>query len=254
MSPPDAGHLYYDGTHYDQRYHDVVEDITFWIEQARKHGDPVLELACGTGRVSIPLAREGFEVTGIDLSDAMLAEARRKSHENGVQVDWVEGDVRAFAMGKQFPLVIFPAQAVAHLLDVQDLERCLSCVRRHLTPTGKFIVVAFNPDLDILRRDPNERHDLVEYPDPDGKGTVSTSETNVYDAAAQINRVKMYYNLPGQQHEVVDELVLRMYFPQELDALLKYNGFVIEDKFGDHSGALFGPSSSRQVIVCSLNN
>jgi SAM-dependent methyltransferase len=221
MKPPDIEHLYFDGRHYDQRYRDLTQDIPFWLKQARRYGDPILELACGTGRVTLPLARGGFQVTGIDISDSMLAQARRKASQEGLSVEWVKADIRDFELGERFSLVIFPANTLCHLLESEDLEACLSCVRKHLNGEGRFILDVFNPRLDILLRDPSKRYPHAEYPDPEGKGTVVVTENNVYDRASQINHIKLFYKLPGQEEELVEDLLMRIYFPQELDALLR---------------------------------
>jgi len=252
MKPPDVEHLYFDGRHYDERYRDFTQDLPFWIAQARKYGDPVLELACGTGRVAIPLAKEGFRVTGIDVSDSMLAQARKKASREDVAVEWVKADVRAFELDKRFPLIIFPANAICHLLELRDLEACLACVRKHLAQGGRFILDVFNPRLDILLRDPEKRYPHAEYPDPDGKGTIVVIESNVYDRASQINHIQLFYKLPGRDEELVEDLLMRIYFPQELDALLKYNGFVIEAKLGDYDGRPFDSEAPKQLILCSL--
>ncbi|MBT9145198.1 MAG: dTDP-3-amino-3,4,6-trideoxy-alpha-D-glucopyranose [candidate division WS2 bacterium] len=196
MKPPDIEHLYFDGRHYDQRCQGLTQDIPFWVSRARKYGDPVLELACGTGRVAIPLAKEWFLITGIDISEPMLAEARRKSSREGTVVEWIKTDIRDFELGKKFPLVIFPANTICHLLDLEDLEACLSCVKRHLTPSGRFVIEVFSPRLDILLRNPKERYSHSEYLNPDGKGTVIVTKSNAYDTASQINRIKLFYKLP----------------------------------------------------------
>lgn len=254
MKPPDIEHLYFDGRHYDQRYKNYTQDIPFWINQARKYSGPVLELACGTGRVAIPLAKEGFLVTGIDISDSMLSEARRKSSQAGIVVEWIKADIRDFKLGKRFPLIIFPFNTICHLFDLEDLEACLSCVEGHLRPNGRFIIDVFNPRLDILLRNPEERYipPYSEYPDPDGRGTIAVTESNVYDTASQINRIKLFYKFPGQAEEIIEELNMRIYFPQELDALLKYNGFEIEAKFGNYDETPFTSAAPKQLIVCHV--
>jgi len=246
-----SGQLLLDGKHYDQMHQNANWDFSFWLGQARKYGDPVLELACGTGRVANTLAQEGFRVTGIDNSDAMLSEARRKSASQGMDVEWVQADVRNFELGTRFPLIIFPFRTIAVLLAAKDLEACFSSVKNHLEPDGRFIIDAFNPDLDTLRRSPEERDPFAEYPDPQGNGTIVVTRSNDYDAASQINRMKLFFKLPSQTDEVTEELNLRMYFPQELDALLEYNGFIVEDKLGDYEEAPFVASSGLQILVCS---
>ncbi|MCH8989816.1 MAG: class I SAM-dependent methyltransferase [Chloroflexi bacterium] len=239
------------GKHYDQLYWDADWDLSFWSGQARECGDSVLELACGTGRVANTLALEGFRVTGIDNSDTMLSEARRKSASQGIDVEWVQADVRHFELGTTFPLIIFPFRSIAALLTAKDLEACLSCVKKHLKVGGRFIIDAFNPDLDILSHSPEDRYPFAEYPDPQGKGTIVVTHSNVYDAASQINRIELFFKLPSQTEEETEELNLRMYFPQELNALLEYNGFIIEDKFGDYEKTPFASSAKLQLLVCS---
>src|SRR5688500_6130287 len=94
------------GAYADPQNYDVLENdtgVAFYTALAQEAGGPVLELACGTGRVSIPIARLGFPVTGVDLVPGMLEQARRKSA--GLPVRWVEGDGRAFDLGDQFRLI-----------------------------------------------------------------------------------------------------------------------------------------------------
>ncbi len=246
-----SGNLLLDGKHYDQMHRDADWDLSFWSAQARKYGDPVLELACGTGRVANTLALEGVRVTGIDNADTMLSEARSKSASQGIDVEWVQADVRHFELGTTYSLIIVPFRSIAAILTATDLGACLSCVKKHLEPDGRFIIDAFNPDLDILRHSPEERYPFAEYPDPEGDGTIAVTYSNLYDVASQINRMKLFFKLPSQTEEVIEELNLRMYFPRELDALLESNGFIIEDKFGDYEETPFISSARLQLLVCS---
>jgi SAM-dependent methyltransferase len=252
MEPPDIDHIYYDGKHYHLRYQVIKEDIPFWIRRAKEHGDPILELASGTGRVSIPLAKEGFHVTGIDVSESMMVEGRRRASESGVEIEWIKGDIRDFHLGTKFNLIIFPLNTICHFLLTEELEACLSCVREHLLPKGRFVVDIIVPSQERLARDPKEKFFNSEYPDPEGKGIVKVYESNRYDPSSQINHVKFHYQLPGKSEEIVEELNMRMYFPQELDALLKYNGLKIYEKFGSYEDGPFSEESPKQIIVCGL--
>jgi SAM-dependent methyltransferase len=249
LSEPSAGDIYWDGRHYDLQHRDFTEDVPFYLDQARSCGDPVLELACGTGRIAIPLAAAGFDVTGLDLSPSMLRTARRKAEEGRVGVRWVEADCRRFDLGRTFNLILFPFNSMAHLHDLESIEASLGAVRRHLDPAGRFILDHFNPRLDILIRNPSERYPVAEYDDPDGRGKVVITENNIYDGAAQINHIRWYYRINGGK-ESIRSLDLRIYYPRELDALLKYNGFEIESKMGDVNGEPFTSKSPRQLVIC----
>jgi SAM-dependent methyltransferase len=244
--------IYLDGEQYDRLFGGAgaAEDMPFWIDQARRYGDPILELTCGTGRVAIPLAQEGFRVTGVDRAEGMLREARRKSAEENADVEWVRADVRDFSLGKTFALIILPANALIHLLHLSDLEACLACVRAHLAPEGRFIVDVFVPKAELLVNRPGERSTFAEYDDPDGGGKIVVTQSYVYEPDTQIKRVKTYRPVRGEDAEIEGELTVRMYFPQELDALFKYNGFEIEAKYDSYERTPFGPESEKQLIIC----
>jgi len=250
MRAVDCADLYRDGRHYDSQHRDFADDIPFYLRQIEKYGEPILELACGTGRIAIPIAEKGYRVTGLDVSGPMLSQARRKAAAKGVNVEWVEADCRDFKLNRAFNFVFFPFNSISHLQDLASLEACFSCVKAHLTPQGRFAIDMFNPRLDILMRDPTRRYPVAEYPDPDGRGTVTITENNVYDRASQINRIKCYYDVSDGKEAFVVENNMRIFFPQELDALLSYNGFTVDAKFGDYDETPFESSSPKQLVVC----
>ena len=244
--------IYLDGRHYDLAYSDYTEDIDFWVEQAKRYGGPVLEIACGTGRITMPLAKEGYEVTGIDLAESMLEQAERNSQEQGLDIEWVKADMRDFRLGKRFPLIICPGQSISRLLTIEDIERCLAAVREHLAPGGRFIMELYNPSLEILSREEGERSPFLEYEHPDGSGTVRVEFSSRYDQSTQVLHLRLYYSIPGVSGEPTEHVSNRMYFPQELDALLKYNGFGVVEKYGDFDGKAFESGDTYQVVVCGV--
>ncbi len=250
MLPVDCTDLYSDGRHYDLQTGDFVADIPFYLRHIEKYGQPVLELACGTGRITIPLAERGIRITGLDASKPMLAHARRKATDKGIEVEWIHADCRRFSLTRKFGLIFIPYNSIAHLHDLESLEACLACVREHLAESGRFLIDIFNPRMDILMRAPNRRYPVAEYLDPDGAGKVVITENNIYDAASQINRIKWYYQVGSGEVERVVENNMRILFPQELDALLGYNGFDIEAKYGDYDETPFESHSPKQLIVC----
>lgn len=248
-------HIYRDGRHYDQLFQVLSgprADLLFWMTQATESGGPVLELGCGTGRVAIPLAQAGFNVTGLDNSDAMLKEARRKSSAADAEVQWVKADIRGFDLGSTYSLSIIPSNTLCHLLTLSDFEACLASVRRHLAPRGRFIIDVFVPKMDLLVDRPEEKVPFAEYDDPEGRGRIVVAESYVYEPDTQIKRVTYWYAVPGTDELIPGELNLRMFFPQELDALITYNGFAIEDKFGSYDGTVFDSTSEKQIVICSL--
>lgn len=243
--------LYRDGRAFDRMYTDRGQIVEFSLARAREANGPVLELGCGTGAICIPLAEAGFDVTGIDTAPAMLAVAREKASAAGVAATWIEADMRDLELGRKFDLILLAANAICHLLDPESIEACLQCVRAHLTPTGHFVIVVFVPDPAKLLPESTERELFAEYEDPDTGGTVAITTTYRYEFDTQIKRVTLYTRVPDAEEEIVSTIDMRMYFPQELDALLRYNGFHIVSKWGDHSGRPFDADSAFQIVTCT---
>jgi hypothetical protein len=166
----------------------------------------------------------------------------------------VHGDVRDFSLDRQFSLIIFPANSIGHLLTLADFEACVASVRRHLLPEGRFVIDYFVPKMDLLLDKPDERGPFAEYEDPDGRGKIVVTESYVYEPHTQIKRVTTHHAIPGEPEERQGQLIIRMYFPQELDALLKYNGLTIKAKYGDYERAPFYAQSEKQLLICALGD
>ena len=244
--------IYQNGRHYDRLFDNPVHP--FWFEQAESTGGPILELGSGTGRIAIPLAQQGYTVTGIEGSPSMLEEARRKAALANVAIDFRLADIREFDLANRYALVILAGHTICDLLTLADFEACMACVRRHLLPHGRFLVEEFVPDLTLLTQGPNDRRLFSDYDDPDGRGHIVVMQTCSYDPATQIRHNRTHHLYPGEAEEKVGTLPQRMYFPQELDALFKYNGFEITHKYGGFDRRPFDASATRQLFVLSLSD
>jgi SAM-dependent methyltransferase len=119
------------------------DGVAFYSALAREAGGPVLELACGTGRVTIPVAKLGFPVTGLDIAPGMLARARSKSA--GLPVRWVEGDARTFELGERFRLIFLTGNAFQAFVTNDEQAALLQRVRAHLDAEGLFAFETRNP-------------------------------------------------------------------------------------------------------------
>ncbi|MGQ0605132.1 MAG: hypothetical protein ACT4QE_25935, partial [Anaerolineales bacterium] len=158
--------------------------------------------------------------------------------------------MRAFDLERQFDLIFVPINSICHLFTREDVESCLRCVRQHLQPQGRFVVDVFNPSLTLLSRDLSRWYEVGEYTDAEGR-RVRLSEQNRYDRATQINHITWRFERDdGTRTEL--SLTMRQYFPQELDALLAYNGFVVEEKLGGYGEKPFHSESNQQIVVARL--
>jgi SAM-dependent methyltransferase len=236
--------------------------VAFYSALAQESGGPVLEIACGTGRVSIPIARLGFAVTGLDIVPGMLAQARSKS--SGLPVRWVEGDGRTFDLGEQFRLVFLTGNAFQAFLTNADQAALLQRVRAHLHDEGLFAFETRNPRWARLEAGNEEEEGLFanletrveeeegqSYTDS-SRRIVRVSRTQAYDHVAQILHWTAYrrWREGDQEQTRVTRIAVRFTFPQELAALLHYNGFTILRQYGDWNLEPLSAASPSIIVVC----
>ena len=220
----------------------------FYDALAGRARGPVLDLACGTGRLTIPLALRGHAMTGVDASPAMLELARRKAVEHGLAVPFWLGDMRSFALGRRFPLVIITCNSLAHLADGQDLASCLACVARHLEPGGLLAFDVVRPDVDILSRCGSGPVRLDRGPNP--ATAIAIEEQASYDPIRQVRELRWRVLEPGAGE--IAALSLRQFFPQEVPLLLQAAGLALVERHGDFDGGPLTARSLNQVCVARL--
>jgi SAM-dependent methyltransferase len=243
-------YLYSDGKRYDLVMGKFATGnlLEFYRHFISRYRGPVLDIACGTGRLTIPLAEGDVDVTGMDISEQMLKLAEIKASERGVSVPFIRGDARNFNLHKKFGFIFIAAQSLSHLHTRDDIEACFMRVRQHLTEDGRLLIELHNPSLTLLSRDPSRRYIVGEY--EDGNGRLILSEQVSYDAATQVNHIVWHFCSEAATEEVILSFEMRQFFPQEIDELLTYNGFTIEQKYGGYDEAVFSGTSPKQLIVC----
>ena len=149
---------YVDYAEYYDFHHDIQMDVEFYLDYARQCGSPILELACGTGRVLVHLAEAGFEIYGVDLSENMLSACRRKVREKQLadRVHLTLADMSTFDLPrKDFALVYVPVRSFMHLYTQEDQLACLQHTYEHLRPGGIFIVDVYAPDFKLMAQEPD---------------------------------------------------------------------------------------------------
>jgi SAM-dependent methyltransferase len=215
----------------------------FYRSVARSTGGPVLELACGTGRLTIPLAQYGHNVVGLDSSACMLRRARAKAAEAGVPVSLIQGDMRDFDLGQRFALVIVSCNSLAHLTGNDDLLSCFRAVERHLAPGGLLAFDITNPRL----------RELAGADKPCAGGStptaISASEALSYDPVLQVRISEWSVAGPSHEPRAFAPLVLRQIFPQELPLLLGAAGLELAARYGDFDGNALVGESLNQVCL-----
>src|SRR5437879_6549588 len=176
------------------------EDYPLTEQWARSLGGPLLDLACGTGRMAIRMAELGYQVTGVDIMPEMIARARQKAAKQAVSIEWVVADARTFHLQKQFPFIYMLENVFQFFLTREDQEAMLARVREHLLPEGCFLFETRNPSprnlLEVHHPDPPK------YTMPDG-GQLVTTEQQHYDTITQMQ----HYTCPHQSLHPAARLV-----------------------------------------------
>ncbi|MCA9609840.1 MAG: class I SAM-dependent methyltransferase [Myxococcales bacterium] len=256
MSDRDPVHSldhYRDAAYYDHAYRRYRQDVEHYVDLARDVGGPVLELGGGTGRITVALARAGFDVVMVDQMTSMLerAEARfaRESRKVRERVTRLRGDVRDIDVGRRFPLVIAPFNMLQHLYTRKDVERALAMVRAHLAEDGRFGFDVLLPEPSSLVRDPARFYKNRPIKHPRTGLRYDYAEAFEYDHHTQVQTtVIRFVELEGEDVHY-DRLVQRQFFPQELEALLHYNGFEVLVHDGGFKGQPIDEVADSQVVV-----
>lgn len=231
---------------------DPGTSAAFYRSLAEEVGGRVLELACGTGSMLLPIAKSGIDCVGLDLSREMLTVARRKLSEAGVQVPLHEGNMAEFDLGDQFDLVLIASNSLLHLHETRELLGCFSCVRNHLREGGRFAFDVFNPDVQILGGADGVRRERARFIDPEC-GEVRVDVESRYDARAQVTREVWHFSTDDEPDVLSAPLEVRNIFPQELPVLLQTGGFELRERYGDFERSPFTGEMPQQVCVCSVS-
>ena len=195
-------------THYASRlavatydmFHSGTGDVPFYLDCARRFGDPILELGSGTGRILIPLAEAGYEVVGVDLSAAMLEAASAKIErrsEAAARIRLVESDMKNFSAQQRFALALIPARAFQFLLTPVDQRAALNCIRRHLVPGGHLVIDLFDPNFEVRFTSEFKHLFLREVQDPQSghrfiRSVVARHEDRVLQTFEETLRIEKF--------------------------------------------------------------
>lgn len=244
---------------YDLEYGTTRVDLDFYVGLTRSAQPPVLELACGTGRVTIPIAQSGVPVTGVDSSREMLARARAKLDAEGpLPVSLVEGDMRTFALEERFGLAIIPGRSFLHLLTPEDHVAALRNVYRHLVPGGRLALNFFVPSLRlIVEHAESSLGQALTYShnflDPDTGQEVLVWRSLQHETHRQRIHAHFVYEWVSEAGQTVARrhrhYTLCYIYRNEMEHLLARCGYEVEALYGDFEGAPYGAESTEMVWV-----
>jgi len=242
---------------YDYEIENFAKDIPFYIEYAKMAGDEVLELACGTGRILIPIAKQGIKITGIDISEGMLNIARQKANnldENTRKnATLIHGDMRQFELAKRFSFVYIAFRSFQSLLTKEDQGACLECVHRHLENQGIFILDLFAPRHDYLAQQKRSLY-LGKFYDKERDLYITRRTEDEYNLANQTLKEDRFYEWTDKQGNFrrhIWSFELAYLFRYEAELLLEKYGFKVQQVFANFDKSPYNYYSGEQIFVAT---
>ena len=244
---------------YDWEHDPYVEDVAVHVGLARRFGGPVLELACGSGRLLAPLAEVGFPVTGVDSSAAMLERARQRLRRLGLDARLVQQRVETLQLDDdrqqaRFRTILFGLDSFGLLLKRSDQLRALRAARAHATHDGHLILDVANGNLRGTAEPVEELlHDLT-APDPETGRPITKFALRRPRPAEQLDELLLFYDEQderGYLRRTNVELRLRWFTRYELELLVEAAGWHMEELYGDYDFGPFGPTSPRLLVVAA---
>ena len=246
--------------HYDAAYSvkEYLVDRDFYLYLAGEYGGPVLELGCGTGRITLPFARQGLDVTGIDASRAMLEVLRAKLADEPAavkrRVRVVEGDFRTLCLSYQYPLVVIPFRPMQHMYTTEDQLAALKNARRHLADGGVLAFDVFNPRFDKLLSGDGQEHLELEWHTEDETGR-TIRRYFVKDGFDPVNLVFtgtfIFRLCEGDQvlSEEVEPIKMSVYTYPHLKALFCAAGLESVVEFGSFDRKPIGSGAPEMIFL-----
>lgn len=243
-----VGDLIYDANIYDGMNTNLA-DLHFYKRWLPKNKDAsLLELCCGTGRLTTPIAKDGYNICGVDYTASMIEQAKLKASEGGLDVEFIESDIRSLDLPEKYDLIFIPFNSIHHLYKNEDLFKAFKIVKNHLKEGGLFLLDCFNPNIQFIVEGEKELKEIAHYTTNDGRDVLIKQQMR-YESQSQINRIEWHYFINGD-FDSVQNLDMRLFYPQELDSYLVWNGFDIIHKFGDFDENAFSDKSEKQIFVC----
>jgi SAM-dependent methyltransferase len=240
---------------YDLFYADLDADIPMYAGFAERTGGSILEIGSGTGRVTVALAEEGYEVVGLEISDALCALAQQKVEQAGVadRATFVVGDMRRFEIDRHFGLVIVPLNTFLHNLTLDDQLATLKCLKQQLRPGGLLVLDCFNPD---PAQAADDRRLVLHRTalDPDTGQTAllfMARDTDWGQQLQEITYVADRTDAHGRLSRASFSTRFRFIFCHEMELLLKLGGFDLKDVYGSYELDPFDSASDKMIVVAS---
>lgn len=229
--------IFDDGDVYDLVGKDMPYGLDFFCDLAKAAQGPVLDVACGTGRILLPCLQAGVDIEGIDLFEPMLKTLQAKAAGMNLEAAVHQSDMSAFSLPRKFALVMIPFNAFIHNMSQETQIACLKCCLDHLLPGGQLAFDTFFPSLTIIGAQENTRELEGEIPHPETGLTIRMYDTRSFDRVAQtqhsINEIEILDAAGNVQEVHRSQVSSRYIYKHEMELLLRIAGFARWEIYGD---------------------
>jgi SAM-dependent methyltransferase len=226
-----------DGEMYDLLLKDLPYGLDFYIALAREANGPVLDIACGTGRILIPCLEAGVDIEGLDLFEPMLKKLRANAAAKGLSPQLHQADMNDFSLPRRYALAMIPFNAFIHNMTQEAQIRCLTLCREHLLPGGMLAFDTFFPSLEIVGVPENTRVLEGELPHPETGLPMRMYDTRTFDRVAQTQHSLNELELLAADGSVAavyrSQCDARYIYKQEMELLVRVAGFARWEIYGD---------------------
>lgn len=234
----------------DAEQYDAVNawgaDDDFYLELAKEIGGPVLDVGCGTGRLTRAIAATGLDVTGLDITRAMLERARSLSHD--LDIEWLHGDARTMRLGRKFRLILMTSHAFQHMLTDQDIDDFLASMREHLLDDGYLAFETRNYQANNFSSSAAPAL-WKSYQDEQGRwidayfGGRFDPETGIEYLTGE--------DVVRETGERASNTTMLRYVPvEQLNSALHRHGFDIVQQYGDWEKSPLGDEQREIITIC----
>lgn len=237
--------LYDDPLLYARLFPPEPGEVAFWQQVIGPAPCSILELGAGSGALALPLAAAGHHVTALERSAAM-----RSAAPPADRVEWVDASMESFELGRPFDRIGLFSSALQHLPTLDALIGCLTAARRHLAVDGRLLIDLPLFDPETLAIPESAATWLASCEHPREGGRYELYAVTRYDPLRQLRRLRLLRRVAIDRFETVGDLTLRVIFPQELEALLRWSGFEIDSQWGGFDGAPLSAAARQLLLAC----
>ena len=256
-TPPGTPSPFDDGDFYDLLLQGFDYAVDFYVGLAKAAKGPALEIACGTGRIMLPMLQAGADVDGLDLFQPMLDTARRKATALGLSPNLYQGSMADFKLPRRYALIMITFNAFCHMLTTDDQIRCLTCIRQHLLPGGLLAFDGMFPGIAWIGAAQDTREFEGETKHPTTGQAMRFYDTRGFDRVAQIqhSRNEVEQDEPDGTTRIIhrSEFWVRWTFKPEMELLLRAAGFTKFEICGGFDRRPLTQESDLLIVLAHAN-